>query len=106
MDRTRIITAAIVLLLVGTTLVHAEGAGIEWDILNQEAIKLYRAGNYERAVVVAKKAIEVVQENVGPDHPNVATSLENLANLYRATKRDREAVELEKRAARIRAIKR
>ena len=106
MDRTRIITAAIVLLLVGTTLVHAKGAGIEWDILNQEVIKLYRTGNYERAVVVAKKALEVAQENVGPDHPHVATSLENLANLYRATKRDREAVELEKRAARIRAIKR
>jgi tetratricopeptide (TPR) repeat protein len=145
-----IITVAIVLLLTGTTIVHAQGAGIEWDLLNQEAMELHRTGNYERAVVVAKKALEVAQKNVcpdhpdvagslnnldlarlyrtqgqyaqaeplykpslairekalGPDHPSVATSLKNLAALYRATKREREAVALEKRAARIRAIER
>jgi hypothetical protein len=44
--------------------------------------------------------------NVGPYHPDVASSLENLAALYRATKRGKEAAELEKRAARIRAMKR
>ncbi|PJB97384.1 MAG: tetratricopeptide repeat-containing protein, partial [Nitrospirae bacterium CG_4_9_14_0_8_um_filter_70_14] len=42
----------------------------------------------------------------GPDHPDVATSLENLAALYRATQRIAEAEKLEERAARIRAIKR
>jgi hypothetical protein len=39
-------------------------------------------------------------------HPDVATSLNNLAVLYRATDRIKAAEELEKRAARIRAIKR
>ena len=106
MNRIRIITAAIVVLLAGTTLVHAQGAGIEWDILNQEVMDLHQQGNYDRAVVVAQKALEVAKENVGPDHPAVANSLENLAALYRATKRDKEAQELEKRAERIRAIKR
>ena len=83
MDRIRIITAAIVLLLAWTTLVHASDAGIEWDILNKEAIELYLQGRYERAIVVAGKALEVANDNVGPDHPAVATSLNNLAEFYR-----------------------
>jgi hypothetical protein len=45
---------------------------------------LYRAGRHDRAVVVARKALEVAEQNLGPDHPDVATSLNNLAVLYRA----------------------
>ncbi len=48
----------------------------------------------------------IKEKALGPDHPSVATSLENLAVLYRATERDEEAKTLEKRAARIRAIQR
>ena len=140
--------AAIVLLLAGTTVVYAQGAGVEWNILNQEVIELHRQGKYVRAVVVAQKALEVAESNVGPDHPDVAlslnnlallyqtqgeyakaeplfkrsldimekalgpdhpavaTALENLAALYRATNQDKEALELDKRAERIRAIQR
>ena len=61
MNRIRTITAALVLLLAGTTLVHAQGAGIEWDILNQEVMELYQQGKYDRAVVVAHKALEVAK---------------------------------------------
>ena len=61
---------------------YAQGAGIEWDILNQEVMELYQAGKYDRAVVVAQKALEVAEQNVGKDHPHVATSLNNLAGLY------------------------
>jgi len=62
--------------------VHAQGAGIEWVILNREVEELYLAGEYDRAVVVAHKALQVAERNVGPDHPEVATSLENLVDLY------------------------
>ena len=54
---------------------------------------------YKRALTIAEKAL-------GPDHPNVAMSLNNLAALYRATKRDKEAETLEQRATRIQAIQR
>jgi len=54
---------------------------------------------YQRALAIAETAL-------GPEHPTVATSLNNLAALYRATKRDDEAEMLEQRAARIRAIQR
>ena len=79
----RIITVAALLLLSRTALVYAQGAGIEWDVLNQEATDLYRQGKYDRAVVVAQKALEVAEQNVGRDHPDVALSLNNLAELYR-----------------------
>ena len=96
--------ACILCLTAGRSL--AQGAGIEWDTLNQEVMELYRAGQYDRAVVVAKAALQVAEQNVGPDHPSVATSLENLASLYRATSRPMEAEVLEQRARNIRAIKR
>jgi len=78
----------------------------KWKILNQEVGRLYRSRDYDRAVVVAKKALEVAEDKVGPNHPDVATSLENMAALYRKTGREKAAGEFEKRAAAIRAIKR
>ncbi len=106
MKHIRLIVLALAFLGAMISNVHAQGAGIEWDILNQEVKELHQAGKYDRAVVVAWKALEVAEQNVGPDHPHVATSLENLAALYRTTKRDKDAEPLEQRAARIRAIKR
>ena len=76
--------AIVAFLLVGASPVFSDGAGIEWDILNQEVISLYQKGEYDRAVVVAREALEVAEENVGPDHPDVAGSLNNLALLYQA----------------------
>ena len=80
--------------------------GIEWETLNNEVMALYRQGRYDRAVVVAKNALQVAEQAVGPDHPDVATSLENMAALYRKTGRKGEAEAFEKRAAAIRAIRR
>ena len=94
------------LLCLTTPPVCAEGAGIEWDVLNDEVMELLRTGQYDRGVVVAKKALEVAEENVGPDHPDVATSLNNLASLYKTMGRDDEAEPLEQRAARIESIER
>ena len=52
---------------------------------------------YKRALAIREKAL-------GPDNPAVATSLENMAALYRKTGRAKEAESLESRAARIRTI--
>jgi hypothetical protein len=43
---------------------------------------------------------------LGPDHPDVATILKNLAVFYRATNRSAEVEAFGQRAAWIRAIKR
>jgi hypothetical protein len=50
--------------------------------------------------------LKIAEENIGPDYPCVAASLENLAALDRATKRVTEAEQLEVRAKKIRAIQR
>ena len=87
--------------LLSSPSVFAQGAGIEWDILNDEVKELYRTGQYERAVVVGKKALKVAEEIVGPDHPSVATSLNNLALLYDTQGQYAAAEPLYKRALSI-----
>jgi hypothetical protein len=75
------VAAFILLLLVGAAAsAHAQSA--EWERLNQEATALYQKGEYDRAVVVAKEALEAAEKAVGPNHPSVATSLNTLARLY------------------------
>jgi hypothetical protein len=59
-----------------------------------------------KAGPLCKRLLAIREKALGPDHPYVAISLENMAFLYRATKREKEAEELEARAARIRSIKR
>ena len=63
-------------------------------------------GDYAKAEPLFRRSLAILEKALGPDHPSVATSLENLAALYRATKRVTEAEKLEVRAKRIRAIKR
>jgi len=80
---------------------YAQRAGIEWETLNQEVTELYRAGKYDRAVVVAKKALEVAEKNVGLNHPDVAMSLNNLARLYDTQGQYAQAERLYKRSLAI-----
>ncbi len=68
----RVTALAAVLYLTGVPS-YAQGAGVEWETLNQEAMELYRDGKYDRAVMVAKKALEVAEKRVGLNHPVVAT---------------------------------
>ena len=82
--------------------VCAGGAGIEWEILNDEVKELYRTGQYARAVAVGKKALKVAEESVGPDHPDVAKSLNNLAGLYDTQGEYAAAEPIYKRALKIR----
>ena len=89
------------LLQLGALNVFAQGAGIEWDTLNQEVLRLYRAGKYERAIIVAQEALKVAEDNVGPNHPDVATSLNNLAELYKTQGHYAKAEPLYKRALSI-----
>ena len=101
MRHIRTLFAGLVLLPVSSSTVFAQGAGVEWDILNEEVMELYRTGNYDRALVVAKKALQVGEKNVGPDHPDVATSLNNLALLYYSQGQYAQAEPLYKRSLAI-----
>src|SRR4030042_2026133 len=52
--------------------------------LNQQFIQLYRQGRYKEAIPFAERALSIYEKALGPDHPNVADSLNNLAALYKA----------------------
>ena len=95
---TRTMLGLVALLLILCTGIPAHSQGIEWETLNDEVISLYRQGLYDRAVVVAKKALQVAEQAVGPDHPSVATSLSNLALLYKTQGQYAQAEPLYRRA--------
>ena len=47
---------------------------------------IYRAvGDYAKAEPLLKEALEIYGKVLGPEHPDVATSLNNLAMLLKAT---------------------
>jgi len=79
-----------------------QGAGAGWKALNDEATDLHRRGNIERAIEVEKKALELAEKLAGPDHLDVALSLNNLAVFYDAAGRYAEAEPLFGRAQAIR----
>ena len=81
MRRTPVAIIMTLMLCLAASQALAQGAGIEWQTLNQEGMELHRTGQYGRAVTVAQAALKVAEQNVGPDHPDVATSLNNLAVL-------------------------
>jgi tetratricopeptide (TPR) repeat protein len=70
--------------------------------LNQEAFALYRAGKYTQAEPLLRRALAIREKALGPEHPDVATSLENYAALLRKTNRATGAEAMEDRAKVIR----
>ena len=57
---------------------------------------LYSAqGKYAEAEPLFKRSLAILEKALGPEHPNVATSLENWAKLLRQINRDAEAAKLE-----------
>jgi tetratricopeptide (TPR) repeat protein len=70
--------------------------------LHKHAIELYNAGRYSDAEPLYKRALAIHEKALGPDHPDVATSLNNLAALYNSQGRYADAEPLLKRSLAIR----
>jgi len=51
--------------------------------LSAEAVRLYREGKFAEAHPLAERALEIQEKALGPEHPEVAYSLNDLAELYR-----------------------
>ena len=47
--------------------------------INQQIIQLYQQGKYSEAIPIAEKLLEMSKRLLGNEHPEVATSLNNLA---------------------------
>jgi hypothetical protein len=50
--------------------------------LSHLAVLQYERGNYDEALVLQKRALEVSENAFGPTHPRVATIKQHVANLY------------------------
>ena len=58
-------------------------------------------GRHEQALPLYQRALAIREKALGPDHPSTATSLNNLAGLYRAMGRHEQALPLFQRALAI-----
>ncbi len=57
----------------------------ELNRLNMEVVELYQKKEYSGAIKVATQALEFGEKFLGPKHPNISTTLNNLAVLYEKT---------------------
>ncbi len=53
-----------------------------------EALRLVAAGKFDEALQLAERVVETREQALGPEHPEVATALYRLANIYRGNKGD------------------
>ncbi len=70
--------------------------------INREVMALYRQGNYGEAANRALEACELSRSTLGEEHPDYATSLDNLALAYKAMGKTAEAEGPLKQALEIR----
>jgi tetratricopeptide (TPR) repeat protein len=64
--------------------------------LSQQVAQLYGQGRYADAIPLARETLAILEKALGPDHPDVATSLNNMAELYHDQGRYTEAEPLYK----------
>lgn len=53
-----------------------------WEKLNGKAKTLFKQKRYPDALSVSEDALKVAEDTFGPDHPKVAISLNNIAELH------------------------
>jgi tetratricopeptide (TPR) repeat protein len=73
----------------------------EAERLNDQAVELYQQGKYNEAIPLAEQALAIRKKQLGDNHPDTATSLNNLAGLYRSQGRYAEAEPLYQEALAI-----
>jgi Tfp pilus assembly protein PilF len=79
-------------------LVPVEAGEQRAEYLNQQGHALYEAGDYRHAEGPLTQALAIREQALGPEHPKVAASLNNLAVLYYAQGQDAKAEPLYQRS--------
>src|SRR5271155_694106 len=72
------------------------------NALNQQVNQLIEQGKYQEAIPIGQRAVKLAKSFRGPEHPATATSLNNLAELYRVMGDYAKAEPLGQEALRIR----
>ncbi|MFH1242927.1 MAG: CHAT domain-containing tetratricopeptide repeat protein [Pseudomonadota bacterium] len=85
MIRWRILLSAFALLFLITFPPSSSGQGDDAataKALNQQVVQFLQQGRYADAIPLAQKTLAIREKALGPDHPDVAAGLNNLAGLY------------------------
>ena len=61
------------------------------DALLDQIDNLYEQGKYQEAIPLTEQVVAIYEKSLGPEHPAVATILNNPAELYRIQGRHSEA---------------
>lgn len=69
------------------------GAGSDWAKLHEESLPLINKGERIEAMKIAKRALQIAEENSGAFHPDVATSLKRIASIHLLTGGDANKAE-------------
>ena len=72
------------------------------NALNQQVNQLIEQGKYQEAIPIAERAVEVAKRLRGLEHPDMATSLDNLGLLYQVMEEYAKAEPVYQEALRIR----
>ena len=99
MPRTGLLLVGLLWLALWPGAAHGQSPELH-DALDRFA-HLYAEGRYQRALPFAEKALRLSERELGSDHPTTATSLNELAVLYKAQGRYAEAEPLHQRALAI-----
>ncbi len=73
--------------------------------LNNLGKQYYEQGKYIESEDFYKQALAIFEKALGPNHPQVATVLENMTELYKKMGNEEEAKKFEERARKIRSKK-
>jgi tetratricopeptide (TPR) repeat protein len=73
----------------------------KWSELIEKAVTLYQQEKYSEAIKVSEEALKVAKETLDTEHPNVVTSLNNLALIYKALGKNVEGEPLYNQALKI-----
>jgi tetratricopeptide (TPR) repeat protein len=78
-----------------------EIAGPTARLMNQLGAFFWSRAEWSQAERMMRRVVSIFEKSLGPDHPNVATALNNLAELLKATNRLAEAEPLYRRVVGI-----
>jgi len=79
------------LLIFASPLRGEEDHESKWKQINSQAWKAYLEGRYKEGISFAEDAYQYARKRLGDTHPDTITSMNNLAMLYDAQGRYREA---------------
>jgi Tetratricopeptide repeat len=85
------LAAAVLVGALGVASLALAQSDAELEALNRQVISLSNAGKTAEAIPIAERYAEAIKARHGPEHPQYATALNNLAHVLQDTNRLRRA---------------